>query len=237
MAGMPGEEDFDTKKHRKYENSARREYEQAKAELLVSQACGAAGVAAPAPPAPVATPCDMGPESDFEPEPDPEPETARQPVTAEPQVPRSKRDTELPETESAPEKRPADPTPFRLVEVAPTVEPVSLADAVAVPPKRFSSRAMPRGRRRRNRAVIAAGVAPRRSRPARRLYARSDEFDGSTEGPRSCFVRARNQGRTGTPGARGLSFFALPRRSCPSEASPAARQPSPAGRGSGARRV
>ncbi len=38
MAGMPREPDGDSKQHRKYENSARREYELAKADLLASRA-------------------------------------------------------------------------------------------------------------------------------------------------------------------------------------------------------
>jgi hypothetical protein len=179
MVGMPGEEDPDSKKHRKYEASARREYEQAKADLLASQARVAAGDNSPAPaPPPVTSPYDMGPDPDFDPEPDPEPEPepAPQPAPSELQMLRSKLDTVLPEPESAPEERSADATSFRLVEVAPAVEPVSLAELAAVLPQTAcvassASRAAvapkPRPDRRVRRAQekLAREAARRKARP------------------------------------------------------------------------
>ena len=136
MAGMPSaEEDPESKNHRKYETDARREYELAKADLLASQRRGTTGVADPVPAAatsPVATPRDMDPDRNFEPEPEPAPE---------------------------PEEPSAEPTPFHSVVLRPAVEPVSLADAVAVLLQTaFVASQLPRGRRQRSRAAIAATV-------------------------------------------------------------------------------
>ena len=179
MSGMPGEEDPDSKKHRKYENSARREYEQAQADLLASQAYRAGGIADPTPAPAAAAPTEMGPDSDFEPEPETEPETE----TSELEMLRSKLDSVLPETEAAFDEQPADATPIGSVEVKPAVEPVSPWISRPFCRKLFPSRVTPRWRRQRNRAAIAASVAPRRTRPARRLSARAHEFDWSTERP------------------------------------------------------
>ena len=70
MAGMPGEPDLETKQHRKYENSVRREYELARASLLASQARTLAEAVDP--PAEVQSPTasHRGPDRWSDPEPD-----------------------------------------------------------------------------------------------------------------------------------------------------------------------
>ena len=120
MAGMPGEPDADSRQHRKYENSARREYELAKADLLASRARGEAGTADPAPEGaapPVVASCGMDGDPDPEEESEPEP-TPRAVASA-----------------AAWEERPVDPTPWRFTEVAPEAEPVSLREVAAVQPE------------------------------------------------------------------------------------------------------
>jgi hypothetical protein len=85
MAGLPGEPDAETRQHRKYEASARREYEEAKAELLASRARGAAGTAGPDPEPEPPAPPDAAPSStdpDPDPEQDPGPEAATEPAAS-----------------------------------------------------------------------------------------------------------------------------------------------------------
>ena len=207
MAGMPGEEDLETKKHRKYENSARREYELAKADLLASQKRGATGVADPA----------LGPRhrrsrlrgtwsqtgTSIQSQSQNRHLSRRLPTS------RCRRRGWIPSYRSW--RRPAR----NHVPIGPRSGSLKLR-----PPsrrsrswigwpfcrKRFSSRAMPRGRRHRNRAAIAATVGPRKSRPARPLVAGTDELDGSAGGDLDGSTGA-NQGRTGPPNRGACPSF------------------------------
>jgi hypothetical protein len=156
-AGMPGEEDLESKKHRKYEASARREYELAKAELLASQARVAAGESSAPPAAPVASTRARDSGYDFDSDHDADREQDSGPVASELLRMGSKLDTALADPAPADEEPEAETASVEVVQRAIVASSVSRA---AVAPK-------PRMNRRLRRALAkqAEQADRRKTRP------------------------------------------------------------------------